>query len=194
MQASQGNGLSLSYPIATTLFDESKTAKQQSETLKNAVLNQMMQHNLVSHPLYKFIKQQQFAPRLMSELDLDKVRLDKFNNPLLHGTLSLASPERNQYVFYLGNTNTVHKIKSQQGVSLYQQLDNLEPVIGRVAQSPVIIYPNGQVVLPHDGAWLTTQYYLPPLTMVYLPFERYTESELDQNIVSLLAQLKLTQR
>nr|WP_233230891.1 hypothetical protein [Vibrio alginolyticus] len=58
----------------------------------------MIQHNLVAHPFYKFIKKQSFAPRALSAIDVDKI----FDNPLLHGTYALATPLREEKVYYLG--------------------------------------------------------------------------------------------
>lgn len=190
-QAQQQNVI-LQYPIATTIFDNSEQALRKSTALKNSVLNQMNQYNLSAHPLYKFIQQHQFAPRLLSAIDLDNVRVDKFNNPLLYGDLTLVSPNREEQVFYLGNINKVYSVKNQAGIPLEKQLLNLKSEIGEQLNPPVIIYPDGKVVQPHHGSWLTTQYYLPPLTMVYIPFDEYEASQMDQDIVQLLTQLKPT--
>ena len=189
LKQAQQQDVVLAYPLATTLFDQSEQAKQSATKLKNSVLNRMIQHNLVSHPLYKFIQSNQFAPRLLSAVDIDHVRLDKQNNPLLHGELALVSPEREEHVFYLGDVDKVYAVKALAGIPLQQQLTNLDQNIGELAQAPVLIYPDGNVVEPHHGSWLNTQYYLPPLTMVYVPFEAYATSELDQDIVTLLTLL-----
>ncbi|MDF4751162.1 capsule biosynthesis GfcC family protein, partial [Vibrio parahaemolyticus] len=160
-----------------------------STALKNSVLNQMIQHNLVAHPFYKFIQKQSFAPRVLSAIDVDKVRLNKFDNPLLHGNYVLVSPLREEKVFYLGNLNSVYSVKEQAGIPLQRQIENLKSNIGTLSTPPVLIYPDGHVVKPHHGAWLTTQYYLPPLTLVYVPFDDLEYSEMDQDIVRLLTQL-----
>ncbi|HCG6789338.1 TPA: capsule biosynthesis GfcC family protein [Vibrio parahaemolyticus] len=190
-QAQQQN-LILQYPLGTTLFDDSAEALRKSTAQKNSVLNQMIQHNLVSHPFYKYIKKHQFAPRVFSNVDVDDVRLDKFNNPLLAGDLALVSSQREEKVVYLGNLDKVYSVKEQAGIPLKQQLANLESDIGELAHPPILIYPDGNVAQPHHGSWLTTQYYLPPLTMVYIPFEKFETSEMDQDIVKLLTQLKPT--
>ncbi|MFH4616199.1 YjbG polysaccharide synthesis-related protein [Vibrio diabolicus] len=181
--------VSLQYSLGTTLFDKSERAEKTSTALKNSVLNQMIQHNLVTHPLYKFIKNQNFAPRLLSAIDVDKVRLNKFNNPLLRGNYVLASPLREEKVYYLGNLDRVYSVKAQAGIPLQRQIENLKSSIGALSTPPVLIYPDGHVVEPHHGAWLTTQYYLPPLTLVYVPFGELEYSEMDQDIVRLLTQL-----
>lgn len=181
--------VSLQYPLGTTLFDKSERANKTSTALKNSVLNQMIQHNLVAHPLYKFIQKQSFAPRLLSAIDVDKIRLNKFDNPLLRGNYLLASPLREEKVYFLGNLNSVYSIKEQAGIPLQRQLENLKSNIGTLSTPPVLIYPDGHVVKPHHGAWLTTQYYLPPLTLVYVPFGDLEYSEMDQDIVRLLTQL-----
>ncbi|MDW1964748.1 YjbG polysaccharide synthesis-related protein [Vibrio sp. 431] len=181
--------VSLQYSLGTTLFDKSERAEKNSTALKNSVLNQMIQHNLVTHPLYKFIKNQNFAPRLLSAIDVDKVRLNKFDNPLLRGNYVLASPLREEKVYYLGNLDSVYSVKAQAGIPLQRQIENLKSSIGALSTPPVLIYPDGHVVEPHHGAWLTTQYYLPPLTLVYVPFGELEYSEMDQDIVRLLTQL-----
>ncbi|MCA2450179.1 MULTISPECIES: capsule biosynthesis GfcC family protein [Vibrio] len=181
--------VSLQYSLGTTLFDKSERAEKTSTALKNSVLNQMIQHNLVTHPLYKFIKNQNFAPRLLSAIDVDKVRLNKFNNPLLRGNYVLASPLREEKVYYLGNLDRVYSVKAQAGIPLQRQIENLKSSIGALSTPPVLIYPDGHVVEAHHGAWLTTQYYLPPLTLVYVPFGELEYSEMDQDIVRLLTQL-----
>lgn len=66
LKHAQEQQVTLQYPLAVTLFDNSETAVQESTALKNSVLNQMIQHNLVAHPFYKFIQQNQFAPRVLS--------------------------------------------------------------------------------------------------------------------------------
>ncbi|EGR1983678.1 TPA: YjbG polysaccharide synthesis-related protein [Vibrio parahaemolyticus] len=180
---------SLQYSLGTTLFDKSDRAEKTSTALKNSVLNQMIQHNLIAHPFYKFIQKQNFAPRLLSAIDVDKIRLNKFDNPLLHGNVLLASPLREEKVYYLGNLNSVYSVKDQAGIPLQRQIENLKSNIGTLSTPPVLIYPDGHVVKPHHGAWLTTQYYLPPLTLVYVPFGDLEYSEMDQDIVRLLTQL-----
>ncbi|MCV5989395.1 capsule biosynthesis GfcC family protein, partial [Escherichia coli] len=90
LKHAQEQQVTLQYPLAVTLFDNSETAVQESTALKNSVLNQMIQHNLVAHPFYKFIQQSQFAPRVLSAIDVDRIRLDKFDNPLLQGQLALS--------------------------------------------------------------------------------------------------------
>ncbi|AVH27266.1 MULTISPECIES: capsule biosynthesis GfcC family protein [Vibrio] len=180
---------SLQYSLGTTLFDKSDRADKTSTALKNSVLNQMIQHNLIAHPFYKFIQKQSFAPRLLSAIDVDKIRLNKFENPLLYGNALLASPLREEKVYYLGNLNSVYTVKDQAGIPLQRQIENLKSNIGTLSTRPVLIYPDGHVVKPHHGAWLTTQYYLPPLTLVYVPFGDLEHSEMDQDIVRLLTQL-----
>ena len=193
LKLAQEQKLVLQYPLATTLFDDSEQAQQQSLALKNAVLNHMIQYNLAGHPFYKFILQSQFAPRVLSAVDLDQIRLDKFDNPLLQGQFALSAPERTEKVLYLGNIGKVYAIKNQAGIPLHQQLNNLNnSEIGELAQPPILIYPNGEVVTPHHGNWLTKQYYLPPLTIVYVPFDDFEQSPMDQNIVKLLSQRKPT--
>ncbi|HCG5963973.1 capsule biosynthesis GfcC family protein [Vibrio parahaemolyticus] len=179
----------LQYSLGTTLFDKSDRAEKTSTALKNSVLNQMIQHNLIAHPFYKFIQKQSFAPRLLSAIDVDKVRLNKFENPILYGNALLASPLREEKVYYLGNLNSVYSVKDQAGIPLQRQIKNLKSNIGTLSTPPVLIYPDGHVVKPHHGAWLTTQYYLPPLTLVYVPFGNIEYSEMDQDIVRLLTQL-----
>ncbi len=193
LKLAQEHNVVLQYPLAITLFDNSEQAQQDSLALKNAVLNQMIQYNLVGHPFYKFIQHSQFAPRVLSAVDLDQIRLDKFDNPLLQGQFALSAPERTEKVLYLGNIGKVYAIKSQAGIPLHEQLNNLKnSEIGELAQPPILIYPNGEVVAPHHGSWLTKQYYLPPLTIVYVPFDNFEQSPMDQDIVKLLSQRKPT--
>ena len=181
--------VSLQYSLGTTLFDKSERAEKNATALKNSVLNQMIQHNLVAHPFYKFIQKQSFAPRLLSAIDVDKVRLNKFDNPLLRGNYVLASPLREEKVYFLGNVNSVYSITEQAGIPLQRQIEDLKSNIGTLSTPPVLIYPDGHIVKPHHGAWLTTQYYLPPLTLVYVPFGDLERSEMDQDIILLLTQL-----
>ncbi|MFM2653641.1 MULTISPECIES: capsule biosynthesis GfcC family protein [Vibrio harveyi group] len=193
LKLAQEQNVVLQYPLAITLFDDSKQALQESLDLKNAVLNQMIQGNLVGHPFYKFIQQSEFAPRVLSDVDVDQVRLDKFDNPLLKGQFALSSPVRAEKVLYVGNLNKVYAIKNQAGIPLHEQVNNLKSSeVGKLTQPPILIYPNGEVVTPHHGSWLTKQYYLPPLTMVYIPFDDFEQSPMDQNIVDLLSQRKPT--
>ena len=192
LKQAQQQSITLQYPLGTTLFDSSEEALRKSTALKNSVLNQMIQHNLVAHPFYKYIQKHQFAPRVFSAVDLDDLRLDKFNNPLLNGDLSLVSIPREEKVIYLGNLEQVYSVREQAGIPLKQQISNLENDIGELVHPPILIYPDGKIVQPHHGSWLTSQYYLPPLTMVYIPFEEFEHSEMDQDIVKLLTQLKPT--
>ncbi|MGI9916046.1 capsule biosynthesis GfcC family protein [Vibrio owensii] len=193
LKLAQEQNLVLQYPLAISLFDDSEQAQQESLALKNAVLNQMIQYNLVGHPFYKFIQQSQFAPRVLSAVDVDQIRLDKFDNPLLKGQFALSAPQRAEKVLYVGNVDKVYAIKNLAGIPLHEQVDSLKSSeIGELAQPPILIYPNGEVVTPHHGSWLTKQYYLPPLTMVYIPFDDFEQSPMDQDIVKLLSQRKPT--
>ncbi|WP_104041583.1 capsule biosynthesis GfcC family protein [Vibrio hyugaensis] len=193
LKLAQEQNLVLQYPLTITLFDDSKQAQQESLALKNAVLNQMIQYNLIDHPFYKFIQQSQFAPRVLSAIDVDQIRLDKFDNPLLKGQFALSAPERAEKVLYVGNVDKVYAIKNLAGIPLHEQVDSLKSSeVGKLAQPPILIYPNGEVVTPHHGSWLTKQYYLPPLTMVYIPFDDFEQSPMDQDIVKLLSQRKPT--
>ena len=193
LKLAQDQSVALQYPLAITLFDNSEQAQQESLVLKNAVLNQMIQYNLVGHPFYKFIQQSQFAPRVLSAVDVDKIRLDKFDNPLLKGQFALSAPQRAEKVLYVGNVDKVYAIKNLAGIPLHEQVDNIKSSeVGELAQPPILIYPNGEVITPHHGSWLTKQYYLPPLTMVYVPFGDFAQSPMDQDIVKLLSQRKPT--
>lgn len=193
LKLAQEQNVVLQYPLAISLFDDSKQAQQESLTLKNAVLNQMIQYDLVGHPFYKFIQQSQFAPRVLSAVDVDQIRLDKFDNPLLKGQFALSAPQRAEKVLYVGNVDKVYAIKNLAGIPLHEQVDSLKTSeVGELAQPPILIYPNGEVVTPHHGRWLTKQYYLPPLTMVYIPFDDFGQSSMDQDIVKLLSQRKPT--
>ncbi|AUW03274.1 YjbG polysaccharide synthesis-related protein [Vibrio campbellii] len=193
LRLAQEQQVILQYPLATALFDSSDSAKQETTALKNSVLNQMIQHNLIAHPLYKFIQKSQFAPRVLSNLDIDKVRLDKLENPLLNGQVSLSAPPREEKVLYLGNIGKIFTVRNQAGISLYEQLHNLQQSeIGDLSQPPILIYPDGSVAQPQFGNWFTKKYYLPPLTLVYVPFEEFDHSKIDQDIVKLLTQRKLT--
>ncbi|HHB1595674.1 TPA: YjbG polysaccharide synthesis-related protein [Vibrio campbellii] len=193
LKLAQEQNVVLQYPLAISLFDDSAQAQQESLTLKNAVLNQMIQYNLVGHPFYKFIQQSEFAPRVLSAVDVDQIRLDKFDNPLLKGQFALSAPQRAEKVLYVGNVNKVYAIKNLAGIPLHEQVDSLKSSeVGELAQPPILIYPNGEVVTPHHGSWLTKQYYLPPLTMVYIPFDDFEQSPMDQDIVKLLSQRKPT--
>ncbi len=193
LKHAQERQVALQYPLAVTLFDNSETAVQESTALKNSVLNQMIQHNLVAHPFYKFIQQNQFAPRVLSSIDIDRIRLDKFDNPLLRGQLALSAPKRKEKVLYVGNLKKVYAVESHAGIPLHEQITSLRSSdIGELAYPPVLIYSDGKIVHPHHGSWLTTQYYLPPLTMVYIPFDEFEKSQMDKDIVALLAQRKPT--
>ncbi|MDK9782478.1 capsule biosynthesis GfcC family protein [Vibrio sp. B172a] len=193
LKLAQEQNLVLQYPLAISLFDNSKQAQQESLALKNAVLNQMIQYNLVGHPFYKFIQQSQFAPRVLSAVDVDQIRLDKFDNPLLEGQFALSAPQRAEKVLYVGNVDKVYAIKNLAGIPLHEQVDSLKSSeVGELTQPPILIYPNGEVITPHHGGWLTKQYYLPPLTIVYIPFDDFGQSSMDQDIVKLLSQRKPT--
>lgn len=193
LNLSQEQQVILQYPLAVTLFDNSDSAKRKVSALKSSVLNQMIQHNLVAHPLYKFIQESQFSPRVLSHVDLDKVRLDKFENPLLKGKLALSAPKREEKVLYIGNIDKVYAITNQAGISIHNQINNLQnSVIGKLGLPPILIYPDGKVTPVHHGNWLTKQYYLPPLTLVYVPFKEFEHSKFDQDIVKLLTQRKPT--
>ncbi|WP_104026773.1 capsule biosynthesis GfcC family protein [Vibrio jasicida] len=193
LKLAQEQNVVLQYPLAISLFDDSELAQQESLALKNAVLNQMIQYNLVGHPFYKFIQQSQFAPRVFSAIDVDQIRLDKFDNPLLKGQFALSAPQRAEKVLYVGNVDKVYAIKNLAGIPLHEQVDSLKSSeVGVLAQPPILIYPNGEIVTPHHGSWLTKQYYLPPLTMVYIPFDDFEQSPMDQDIVKLLSQRKPT--
>ncbi|NDJ82647.1 YjbG polysaccharide synthesis-related protein [Vibrio campbellii] len=190
MKASQQHGASMDYPLATTLFDESEEAKEYASSLKSFVLNQLMQKNLISHPFYKFIQDNAFSKRVLSDLDLDELRLKKDRNPLISGEYSLITPDRSDRILLLGNLDSVNILKNQQGLPLSDILTNLNDIYDSRNPYPVIIYPDGKVVEPHKGHWKSTYYYLPPLSIVYFPFADFRSSELDKSIVELLTLLK----
>lgn len=193
LKQAQEQGLNLHYPLATTLFDNSENALRESSALKDSVLKQMIQHNLGEHPFYHYLQAHRFAPRVLSGVDLDDIRLDKFRNPLLRGDFTLISPKREDNVIYLGNVDEVYSVRDQAGIPLKQQLVNLKNNIGELVRPPVLIYPDGKWIQTKLGAWQTSQYYLPPLTMVYIPFKEFNTSAMDQAIVDLLVQLKHSQ-
>lgn len=189
LKSAQEQNVQLQYSLATTIFDVSNKAKQKSSALKSAVLNQMIQHNLISHPFYKFIRRSQFSPRLLSMVDQDQARLNKLHNPRLKGQLALSSPSREEKVLYIGNVDKIYSIKNLPGVPLFKQIEALKHKgVGALPHTPILIYPDGSIEHPQKGNWLTKQYYLPPLTMVYIPFEEFENSKMDQDIVKLLAQ------
>lgn len=193
LKLAEDNQVVLQYPLAITLFDNSDKAIKEATALKNTVLNQMIQYNLVAHPFYKFIQQSTFSPRILSNIDIDKVRLNKGQNPLLTGQLLLSSPKRIENVLYLGNLSKIHTVTNLPGVPLHEQLNYLQEkkIIDRTT-FPFLIYPDGKVEHPYQGNWSTKEYYLPPLTIVYFPFEIEGKSEMDENIIKLLLQRRPT--
>ncbi|HCG7129856.1 TPA: capsule biosynthesis GfcC family protein [Vibrio parahaemolyticus] len=193
IQAGVQQGAYIDYTLATTLFDESKQAREEVSSLQSFVLNQLMQKNLISHPFYKFLQKNSFSKRMLSNLDLDELRLHQEKNPLVNGNLSLHTPKRTDKVLFLGNLDKIVVIKDQQGIPLSNILENIGAVYDNRKPYPVIIYPDGNVVTPAKGSWRNTYYYLPPLSIVYFPFDDYQQSELDQNIVELLTLLKTHQ-
>lgn len=193
LKLAQERQVILQYPLAVTLFDNSTLALQKTTVLKNSVLNQMVQYNLAGHPLYKFIQQNHFAPRVMSGIDFDAIRLDKRKNPLLAGNFALSAPLRKEMVLYLGNIDGIYTVKNQAGVALDNQLVSLQKTINSDSkQPPILIYPDGNIARPQYGSWLNSKYYLPPLTIVYFPFEGFEGSQMDRDIIKLLSQRRPT--
>ena len=121
--------------------------------------------------------------------------LGKHGQMLSHFSQSsiLVCAKREEKVLYVGNVEKVYAVENQAGIPLHEQITNLRSSdIGELAYPPILIYPDGKIVHPHHGSWLTTQYYLPPLTMVYIPFDEFETSQMDKDIVALLAQRKPT--
>jgi hypothetical protein len=189
----KANNLAIEYPLATTLFDESKQAQAEVSELKYSVLYSLIQQDLAAHPFYQFVQRQQFSKRVISSIDLDQIRLKDTKNPLLAGHFTLVAPKRNNKIWYIGNLNSVHSFRSLTGLSITDQQTQLKNMLGQEIQSPILIYPDGKVVESKMGYWLNEQFYLPPMTIVYVPFEHYATSDLDKNIVKLLTFLKMPQ-
>ncbi len=186
----QENGLSLSYPLASTLFDSSPDAENASKELKLKVLSQLEKLGEESSSIYGFIEGNDFSPRLISHLDFDDIRLDKRTNPLLKGTLTLSAPERVESIIFIGNIKKTYKTNNYKGLPLSSVLENIAPLAKDMKVAPVVIYPDAHIAFPKPGSWDTKEYYLPPLSIVYIPFEEYKTSQLDRDIVKLLTQLK----
>lgn len=183
----------IEYPLATTLFDESDLARREVENLKYSILYQLIQRDLVNHPFYQFINEQSFAKRVVSHIDIDNVRLRSQNNPLLSGHYSIASPKRHNEVWLMGNVFSVRPIDGLIGKSLDETKAIIDQHIVAKATPITIIYPDGEIVEPELGYWLNVEYFLPPMTIVYVPFEQDNASSLNKDIVKLLTFLKMPQ-
>lgn len=183
----EANGVVISYPLASSLVDESDSTRSKLNQLKVSVLNRMMQKNLTSSQFYKFIKKSRFDKKVIPAIDFDKVRLEDKNNPLLNGQYGLVTPRRDEHVFFLGDIDTSAWVVNTSSKPLSAMLESLETELGEKTPDPILIYPDGNVVTPKLGIWSTSRYYLPPLTMVYFPFD---DSELDNDIIQLLTQVR----
>ncbi|MEH0699322.1 capsule biosynthesis GfcC D2 domain-containing protein [Vibrio owensii] len=186
----KNNGASLDYPLASALFDTSSDANNISQNLKQKVLLQLEHVGQANSSLFKFIESHEFAPRLISYIDFDQIRLDRKKNPLLKGSLALSTPERIETITFVGNIARTYKKENYKGLPLSTVLEDLELLATESRLAPVVIYPDAQIVFPKSGSWDTKEYYLPPLSIVYIPFEEYATSQLDKDIVKLLTQLK----
>lgn len=191
LQSLNAQNVVVEYPLATTLFDESQQAKKKVSELKYSISYALINKDLASHPFYKFIQQQNFAERVISSIDIDEIRLYQKKNPLLSGSYSLTAPKRIKKIYYLGNLNSANALSGVYGISYNDQQAKLSRLLRKESLSPVFIYPDGKVVSPEISYWLNNQYFLPPMTIVYFPFESYETSQLDKNIVKLLTFLKI---
>lgn len=182
--------VSIPYPLAATLFDQSPTAVETVALQKRAVLQELRDKGLDTHPFYGFIEQSKFAYRTISHLDIDKIRLHKNNDPLLKGQFSILNPRRASSVTVLGNVESIHTMDNVNGKSLSELMPRISSKVGKIKYPPVLIFPDGNTTVTHLGAWLSHQYYLPPQSIIYIPFSEYHHSDLDKNIVKLLTNLK----
>ncbi|WP_394145896.1 capsule biosynthesis GfcC family protein [Vibrio atypicus] len=190
---SQTHGLVYEYPLATSIFDESEPARAKIANLKYSVLYSLIELDLADHPLYKFIESQQFGKRVVSNVDIDNVRLQNKENPLLSGNYSLASPKRTDIVWLLGDIRYTQSFKRLTRLPFEEQKASISKIIGKKINSIVLIYPDGHTVKPEIGYWLNNQYYIPPMTIIYVPFDHNDASTLNNNIIKLLTSLKMPQ-
>ncbi|MDW2276056.1 MULTISPECIES: capsule biosynthesis GfcC family protein [unclassified Vibrio] len=186
LTALEKHNVYLTYPLSTTLFSLNPSDVEQARLSKERVLDLMKEYKLNKTELFNFIQRSGTSKRVISNIDLDTVRLNKKNNPLLKGKYILSVGERGIPLLVLGNTPKVATIPTEENMSLSSLLNDETSLFKNLEHAPVLIYPDGKLTQSHIGNWKTKSYSLPPGTIIYIPFYKFEKSPLDKAIVELL--------
>lgn len=186
LTAIEKHNVYVTYPLSTTLFSLNPSDVKQTRLNKEYTLDLMKEHKLNKTEFFNFIQRSSYFKRVISNIDLDNIRLNNKSNPLLKGKYALSVGKRESPLLVLGNTPNIETISAKENISLRSLFNTDSSLFKNIEHAPVLIYPDGKITQSHIGSWKTKSYSLPPGTIIYIPFYKFESSPLDKTIVELL--------
>ncbi|CAE6881251.1 hypothetical protein ACOMICROBIO_GDFFDHBD_04337 [Vibrio sp. B1REV9] len=186
----------------TNTFDEGyrlfDTNKQEiTDELYNSVVLRLKKlaadddYSTAAEQLLQQIQSYQYAYRIVTSLDIDKVRLDLSRNPKMPGDYELSLSERPSVVYLAG----LAAPKPVTFSSFYDVANYLEQgkLIHQASQSFAwVIAPNGTTSKVGIAYWNNQHSHVIPGSIIFVGFDSSSSelADLEQDIISLLTMVK----
>lgn len=187
LNVAQSNKVVITYPLAAYIATLTPSAEFIAEVEDNLnIVSSEAQATAFAH----YLKQQTFNEKLIHNLDIDVIRLDERQNPLLRGDLALFTPNKSQPIVVGAVTNQEHQLKT--GTSLESQWNDIDFLDAAQKHQPIIIQPDGTVFKTDIGYWVSQEHYLAAGSIVYVPFFS-PDSTFDNAAIELLKAVEVSQ-
>lgn len=190
------------YPLANQLFNLTKDIKAQQ--LKTEVLDSLKQlHQSYRDDqkktsikmLIEQIEQWKVGYREFISLDLDQVRIDPTQNPLLNGEYEFIVQSRSNQIHLTGLLRSPTTITFSPARTLSDVMDRIQTLPSSSNSYAWVVYPDGHYIKAGHAYWNNQNTNLTPGSFVFVGFNSNTPEfeALEENIVKLISMRKEVQ-
>ena len=179
------------YALGSALINRDSTLNQELKKKKQSLLKKLTaSSNIETENLHSILNELIFSYRELVSLDLEKIQINKKNDPKITGSYKLSLPKRPDFLFLIDplNSNRVIKIKMRPGYSLVNYVD--EYAQSSNGNKIRIVQADKTIINPKINNWNNNTYYLSPGSFIYIGLNQYIDNsnELNQAFLALLQQ------
>jgi hypothetical protein len=181
------------YIEASRLFNIDK--QNQIDQIKRLALNELEELATqpksapLAHAMIDLIKHRSFSYREIVNLDIDAIRMNLKNDPLIAGHFSLTLMPRNNNVSVIGGVERSLTVNFDANSVSRDYLKPIKRLTGANKSFAWIIYPNGESIKVGNGYWNNQFSSLMPGTILFVGFNDAINAQfpsLENHLVTLL--------
>jgi hypothetical protein len=178
------------YFLGSSLIDLSQT-EALAETQKSIIKRLTAINTKASLQIANQLKTLLFAPKVIADLDLDKIKISPKKDPLLSGEFVLHLPKRPNTLLFVGalNTDSAIKVTITLGSTLNDYLNRFPQLSSSQKSAPWIIQADQSTHQANNVYWKGKPTYLSPGAIIFIGLDDLPEKDKDLNkaIVNLLS-------
>ena len=136
----------------------------------------------------QWLQQQIKTQRLPVTIDIDKVRLNKADNPLLKGSYQLTLTDRPTSIMVIGAIEKLQRLDWQPRMAAKEYLAQVMPIDIAANSTVTVIQPDGVIQQHPIAYWNNNHHDIAPGAIIYLGYQSlfHDYSKLNHDISSML--------